>query len=126
MLKTERRKTPRVAPLLEAPLPVEIRSSQNKSCSAKLLNLSRHGALLEIDHPQSSHVRVDERVSVKLRLPHDVIWVAGVVRHCYGSRLGVFFPAGVETSGVKPNRVVPKALKPVQHHRAPQEILVSL
>ena len=126
MVKIERRNTPRVATLLGAPLPAEIRSSQNKSWSAKLLNLSRHGALLEIDHPQSSPVRVDERVSVKLRLPHDVIWVAGVVRHCYGSRLGVFFPAGIETSGAKSTRVVSKAFKSVQYHRAPQEVLVSL
>jgi len=126
MTKTERRKTPRVAPSLEAPLPVEIRSSQNKSFPAKLLNLSHHGALLELDRLHSPHVRVDERVSVKLRFPHDIVWVAGIVRHCNASRLGVFFPYGVRMASPKANRVFPKAVKPVEHHRAPQEVLVSL
>ncbi|MDA0738342.1 MAG: PilZ domain-containing protein [Nitrospirae bacterium] len=126
MVKTERRKIPRVAPVLGAPLSVEIRASQNKSLSAKLLNLSRHGALLEIDRPQSSPIRVDERVSVKLRLPHDVIWVAGIVRHCYASRLGVFFPAGVRAALPKSNRVFPKTIKPVERRRAPQEVVLSL
>ncbi len=126
MSNIERRNTRRVAPRLGAPLPVEIRSSQNKSFSATLHNLSRHGALLEIVRPSSLHVRVDERVSVKLRLPHDVIWLAGIVRHCYASRLGVFFPAGVGSAMSTSHRVAPKVLKLVQHHRAPQDVLVSL
>lgn len=126
MVKTERRKIPRVAPVLGAPLSVEIRASQNKSLSAKLLNLSRHGALLEIDRPQSSPIRVDERVSVKLRLPHDVIWVAGIVRHCYASKLGVFFPAGVGTVLTKPNRSIQKTITPVRSRRASQEVVLSL
>lgn len=126
MLNTERRKTARVSNLSDMPLPAEVRDSKNHSLSAKLLNLSRHGALLEFDRTQSSHLRVDDRVSVKLRLPHDVIWVAGIVRHCYASKLGVFFPAGVETTVTKSKRALSKTIKPIERRRAPQHILQSL
>lgn len=126
MTKTERRKTQRVAPSLGTPLPVEVRVSQNQSLSAKLLNLSRHGVLLELDRLQSTPVRVDERVSVKLRLPHDVIWMAGIVRHCYASRLGVFFPAGVGVAVPQSHRSFQKTSKLVERRRAPQKVVLSL
>lgn len=126
MMKSERRKAPRVSTLSEMHLPAEIRASQNQSLHATLLNLSRHGALLELDRRQSSHLRVDERVSVKLRLPQDVVWVAGVVRHCSASRLGVFFPAGVGTVLRKAKLSPQKTIQRVKHHRAPQAVLQSL
>jgi len=126
MTKTERRKTQRVAPSLGTPLPVEVRVSQNQSLSAKLLNLSRHGVLLELDRLQSIPVRVDERVSVKLRLPHDVIWMAGIVRHCYASRLGVFFPAGVGVAVPQSHRSFQKTSKLVERRQAPQKVVLSL
>ena len=126
MMKNERRKAPRVSTLSGMHLPAEIRVSQNQSLQATLLNLSRHGALLELDRRQSSHLRVDERVSVKLRLPQDVVWLAGIVRHCYASRLGVFFPAGVGRVLSKANLSPRKTIQPVKHHRAPQAVLQSL
>ncbi len=126
MKNNERRKTPRVSILSGMHLPAEIRASQNQSLQATLLNLSRHGALLELDHRESSHLRVDERVSVKLRLPQDVVWLAGIVRHCYASRLGVFFPAGVGMVLSKVNLSLRNTIQPVKHHRAPQAVLQSL
>ena len=126
MKNNERRKAPRVSILSGMHLPAEIRASQNQSFSATLLNLSRHGALLELDRRQSSHLRVDERVSVKLRFSQDVVWLAGIVRHCYASRLGVFFPAGVGTVLSKSNLSPRKTVQRVKHHRAPQAVLQLL
>ncbi len=125
-MKHERRKTPRVSTLAGMHLRAEVRANQNQSVSATLLNLSRHGALLELDGHQSSRIRVDERVSVKLHLPQDVVWLAGIVRHCYASRLGVFFPSGVGTVLNKSTLAFRKTIQPVKHHRAPQEIFQSL
>jgi len=126
MKNTERRNATRVSTLSGNHLPVEIRANQNQSLQATLLNLSRYGALLELDRRQSSHLRVDERVSVKLRLPQDIVWVAGVVRHCSASRLGVFFPAGVGTVLSKAKLFPPKTIQQVKYHRAPQAVLQSL
>lgn len=126
MTKKERRKTPRVSTLSGMHLPAEIRASQNESLSAKLLNLSRHGALLELDRRLSSHFRVDEPISVKLRLPHDVMWLAGIVRHCYASRLGVFFPSGIGALLNKSQHSIRKTIPPMERRRAPKEVLQSL
>ena len=126
MMLHERRKATRVSILSGMHLPAEIRANQNQSIQATLLNLSRHGALLELDRRQSSHLRVDERVSVKLRLPQDVVWLAGIVRHCYASRLGVFFPAGIGTVLSKAKLSPRKTIQRVKHHRAPQAVLQLL
>lgn len=126
MMKSERRKTPRVSTLSDMHLPAEVRASQNQSFAAKCLNLSRHGALLELDRRQTTHFRIDERVSVKLRLAQDVVWLAGIVRHCYASRLGVFFPAGVGKVLSNANRSSRKISRPAEHRRAPQQILQAL
>ncbi len=126
MIHNERRKAPRVSTLFGMHLPAEIRASQNQSLPATLLNLSRHGALLELDRRQSSPLRVDERVSVKLRLPQDIVWLAGIVRHYSASRLGVYFPAGVGTVLRKSKLSPRKTIQPVKHHRAPQAVLQSL
>ena len=125
-MKSERRKTSRVATLSGKHLSAEIRASHNQSIVAKCLNLSRHGALLELDRRGTVRFRVDEQVSVKLRLPQDVVWVAGIVRHCYGSRLGVFFPAGVGQALSNPNQTSRKSRQPATHRRAPQEVLQAL
>ncbi|MDT7043459.1 PilZ domain-containing protein [Candidatus Nitronereus thalassa] len=125
-MKSERRKTPRVETLSEKFPSAEVRASHNQSIVAKCLNLSRHGALLELDRRGTVRFRVDEQVSVKLRLPQDVVWVAGIVRHCYGSRLGVFFPAGVGKALNSPTHISRKASQLATHRRAPQEILQAL
>jgi PilZ domain len=126
MMNSERRKNPRVSTLTDRHLSAEVRASQNQSIVATCLNLSRHGALLELDRGGTVRFRVDERVSVKLRLPQDVVWVAGIVRHCYGSRLGVFFPAGVGKALSHPTQPLRKSRRPQVHHRAPQETLQAL
>lgn len=126
MLKNERRKSPRVSSLSGMHFPAEIRASQNQSLSGTLLNLSPQGALFQLDRHQSSPLRVDERISVKLRLPKDVMWLAGIVRHHSGSRLGIFFPAGVGAMLNKSHLSPRNAIQPIRHHRAPRAVVQSL
>lgn len=126
MIKQDRRKATRVSSFSGRSLPAEIRGSQNQSLSGTLLNISSHGALLELDRRQSTLLRIDDRVSVKLRLPKDIVWLAGIVRHCSASRLGVFFPSGVASLSSKANLSSRKARPLVRHHRAPQAVLQSL
>lgn len=60
----------------------------------KLVNVSRHGALLDFRKSDCSKVKIDDRVSVKLPLQGDVIWLAGRVRHRSRRRVGIYFTSG--------------------------------
>ena len=126
MTKKERRVVSRTSTFSGMHYPVEIRASHNQTISAILHNLSSHGALLELERRQSLPLRVNERISVKFRLPHDVVWLAGVVRHCSALRLGVFFPEGVGRMLSKTYHSPQKAIPLIRHHRAPKAVLQSL
>ncbi|RMH33515.1 MAG: hypothetical protein D6690_12130 [Nitrospirae bacterium] len=57
----------------------------------RVVNLSWQGALVELAHGDRPQFRIHETVSVKLQLRHDVVWLAGVVRHRHGRRAGIEF-----------------------------------
>lgn len=57
----------------------------------QVVNVSRQGVLIELADCAPSQFRIHEVVSVKLQLRHDVVWLAGVIRHRYGRRAGIWF-----------------------------------
>jgi hypothetical protein len=94
----ERRRLPRIGEAKAINLKAIVRLSSNKVCPVKVINLSLHGTLLEFSREDPPVARVEEPISVKLQLSKDVVWLPGVVKHCYGSRMGVYFPE-IRTAG---------------------------
>ena len=116
--RKERRRSPRVPAIRGINLAAEVRVGQDRSLSAKVVNLSRHGTLLEMSDRLSPRVRVDEKVSVKLRLNRDVVWLAGIVRHCYAARLGVHFPERTGGALTDTNHILTRILRDAKQGKA--------
>ena len=72
-------------------LDAEVRCGFDMVWPGRAVNLSLQGIMLEFPKTNVPSLRVDEKVSVKLRCHEDVVWVAGVVRHRHGKRIGIFF-----------------------------------
>ena len=81
---------------------------------AKAIDLSLQGILLEFPKNRIPSVRVDEKVSVKLRCHEDVVWVAGVVRHRRGNRLGVFFSQLLDQGSRSTEHTISRILKSIE------------
>jgi len=94
----ERRRSPRVGEAKAINLKAIVRLSSNKVCPVRVINLSVHGTLLEFSREDPPVARVEEPISVKLQFSKDVVWLPGVVKHCYGPRMGVYFPE-IRTAG---------------------------
>ena len=95
VLGKDRRTTPRCAAgNADGYLTAEVRVGSHPPFLARVVNLSRNGTLLEFSKSNVPRVRVDDHITVKLCLQDDVVWLPGVVRHCYAKRVGVFFPPG--------------------------------
>lgn len=107
-VRQERRRAARVRVVKGLDLKAVVRFSRDKVLPAKVVNLSENGTLLEISKEYRFLARVEERVSVKFHLPDDIVWLPGVVKHCYGGRLGVHFPGVVDDNA--PNRLVKRAM----------------
>lgn len=73
-------------------LPAVMRSGLNGVWMGKAINLSRRGMLIEFPPSVRPMVRMNESVSIKLQYEDDVVWVAGIVKHRHGNRMGIFFP----------------------------------
>jgi hypothetical protein len=92
----------------------EVRCRFDTVWMVKVMNLGSHGALLEFPPGKVPPLREDEKISVKLRLREDVVWLPGIVRHRYGLRAGIFFPK-VIGRGKKPGHdAVSRLVKAVQ------------
>jgi len=126
MKHKERRHSPRLSLSSGIQPQAEVRTNQNCSLPAILINLSQQGALLELNHRPFPSFRTDDQISVKFRLPHDVVWVPGIVRHCSESRLGVFFPLGMGKFMNRSTVASSKNHHSMTHRRAPQSILQAL
>ena len=109
---TERRATPRRATLNGyGHLAAEVRVGSYPPALARVVNISRNGTLLEFSKASLPRVRVDEHITVKLWIHDDVVWLPGVVRHCYAKRLGVFFPRGLGNAIPNARQIVTKMLR---------------
>lgn len=99
VLAKDRRTNPRCSAFNEGGnLTAEVRVGSQPPIMARVVNISRTGTLLEFPKPEVPRVRVDEHITVKLWLQDDVVWLPGIVRHCYAKRIGVFFPRGIGKS----------------------------
>lgn len=111
-VRQERRRAVRARVVKGLDIKAVVRFSRDKVLPAKVVNLSENGTLLEISKENRFLARVEERVSVKFHLPDDIVWLPGVVKHCYGGRLGVHFS---DLSGKSlPNRFFQRVLDMIE------------
>jgi len=123
MVRTkDRRVTPRNTALNgSGHLTAEVRVGSFPPTLARVVNISRNGTLLEFSKSNTPRVRVDEPITVKLWIQDDVVWLPGVVRHCYAKRMGVFFPRGLGKSIPNARQIISKMLRSTEARRpAPQ------
>jgi len=113
MVRThDRRATPRNVPFkASGHFTAEVRVGSFPPALARVINLSRNGTLLEFSKANLPRVRVDEHITVKLWIQDDVVWLPGVVRHCYAKRMGVFFPRGLGKSIPNSRQIVTRMLR---------------
>ena len=118
----DRRTTPRCSTwTADGNLTAEIRVGSSPPTLARVVNISRNGTLLEFSKSNVPRVRVEEHITVKLWVHDDVIWLPGIVRHCYAKRIGVFFPPGIGKSIPNARQILSKMLhgpdlrKPASH-----------
>jgi len=108
----DRRTAPRCSGLKEGgKLTAEIRLGSHPPYVARVVNISQKGTLLEFSKLNVPRVRVDEHITVKLWLSDDVVWLPGIVRHCYAKRIGVFFPQGMGMSIPNARQILNKMLR---------------
>ncbi len=89
----------------------EVRLGSHPPFVGRVVNISQKGTLLEFPKPNVPQVRVDEHITVKLWLHDDVVWLPGIVRHCYAKRIGVFFPRGMGQSIPNSRQILNKLLR---------------
>jgi len=112
VMAKDRRTTPRCSALNGGGnLTAEVRVGSHPPYVARVVNISRKGTLLEFSRPDMPRVRVDEHITVKLWLQADVVWLPGIVRHCYAKRIGVFFPRGLGKSIPNARQILNKMLR---------------
>ena len=112
VMAKDRRTTPRCSPLHEGgKLTAEVRMGSHPPYVARVVNISREGTLLEFQKPNLPRVRVDEHITLKLWIHEDVIWLPGIVRHCYAKRIGVFFPRSMGKSIPNSRQILNKILR---------------
>jgi len=95
-------------------LPVAIRYGQGTVCKGRVINVSAQGMLVEFSSTQVPPVSVGAQVSVKLHYLGDSIWLAGLVRHRIGKKMGFYFP----TLTNQPKRSIKHPLTVVLHSLA--------
>ena len=111
-LRKDRRTTPRCPVLNEGGnLTAEVRVGSFPPALARVVNISRNGTLLEFSKATVPRVRVEEQITVKLWLHDDVVWLPGIVRHCFAKRIGVFFPPGIGKSIPNARQILNKMLR---------------
>ena len=110
----ERRSVYRAKVVRDMALDADVLCGLNEVWPGKAVNLSPHGIMLEFPRNKVPSLRVDEKVSVKLRCHEDVVWVAGVVRHRYGNRLGVFFSQLLDQGSRSTEHAIFRILKTIE------------
>ena len=119
----DRRSTPRSPGFFRGgDLNADVRVGPHPPYNAKVINLSENGILLEFSKTDLPRLRVDEPITVKLWLPQDVVWLPGIVRHCYAKRVGVFFPKGLGNTIPNSRQILNKMLR----KRKPLELTPSV
>ncbi len=56
-----------------------------------VINLSQHGALIEVPHPKAPLFYHHQKVLVELRSGKERVSLGGIVQHRDGNRVGIFF-----------------------------------
>ncbi len=113
----ERRRSARVCEVKDINLKAIVRLSTNKVCPVRVVNLSLHGTLLEFSREDPPVARVEEPISVKLQISKDVVWLPGVVKHCYGPRMGVYFPEIRSAGKVHTSPILARVLQQFQKNK---------
>ena len=88
----ERRRFPRHTVLQGIPLKTEIETMNKILRSCKCVNLGAQGALLDFGEDRCPELPVQSKVFVSIHLAGESVKLPGIVRHRYGSRMGVYFP----------------------------------
>jgi hypothetical protein len=88
----ERRRFPRHTVLQGIPLKTEIETMNKILRSCKCVNLGAQGTLLDFGEDTCPELPVQSKLFVTIQLAGETVKLPGVVRHRYGSRMGVYFP----------------------------------
>ena len=112
--QAERRNGYRTKVMKGIELDADVLCGFNMVWPGKAIDLSLQGILLEFPKNRIPSVRVEEKVSVKLRCHEDVVWVAGVVRHRHGNRLGVFFSQLLDQGTRSTEHTISRILKTIE------------
>ncbi|MDT7041246.1 PilZ domain-containing protein [Candidatus Nitronereus thalassa] len=88
----ERRRFPRHTILQGIPISTEIETMNKILRSCKCVNLGTQGALIDFGEDQCPELPVHSKLFLSIHLAGESVKLPGIVRHRYGSRMGIYFP----------------------------------
>ncbi len=75
---------------------------EDKTCSARPLNLSLSGIFVELSESQVYEMPIDSKIKIRLQLQDTTAVINGVVSRRSGNQYGIFFPDSVRGNQLDP------------------------